>query len=509
MTMGLLSLPCWLLLVLSSLDSAVVATVGRFSITGRDLLDSYEVGPAFVKRYSNPLRKHLEYMIYEQLLALEAGRLGYDTSAFVRNRVAALEEDLTVDELYKDDILAEVKLTDKEIEEGIRKERMNLQLRWLYAANGEEAQSLEAELKKGISFDSLYAVNCGKGDSSSDRSLETTLLKLERDTPELARSIANLKTAQASAPIEGPDGYYLVRLDHVWQNPIMTEAEYGRLRDGAVKILMSSRADQLAADYVRTKMEVANPVIRAEGLNIVRAYVADKGLSRDTRVKWDIPSTFMTEAGPQPISTSGKFLSRPLVVFGNNMITVRDYVVWFDIRQFQLKTYSIEAFNSSVKRTIWKMVQDKLLSQEAYARSLNYQDEVKRETGKWGTKLLYLAGRSHILRTVRISEDSLKREYDRTKELYRDTSGKLLSFAQARDQMWTTKYYAEEERVLSQTLRRLKEVYPVHVDDAVVSRLAAGIKRESNPVNVIFYKPGGTFPRVAFPTIDESWQRLP
>ena len=224
MTMGLLYLLCWLLPVLSSLDSAVVATVGRFSITGRDLLDSYEVGPAFVKRYPNPLRKHLEYMIYEGLLALEAERLGYDTSAFVCSRVAALEEDLTVDELYKDAILAGVKLTDKEIEEGVQKQKINFRLRWLYAVNLEEARELQTELKKGVPFDSLYAANCGKGDSSSDRSLETTLLKLERDTPELARSIANLKTAQISAPIEGPDGYYLVRLDHVWQNPIMTEA---------------------------------------------------------------------------------------------------------------------------------------------------------------------------------------------------------------------------------------------------------------------------------------------
>lgn len=28
------------------------------------------------------------------------------------------------------------------------------------------------------------------------------------------------------------------------------------------------------------------------------------------------------------------------------------------------------------------------------------------------------------------------------------------------------------------------------------------------PINVIFYKPSGTFPRVAFPTIDYAWQTL-
>ncbi|MEK7249686.1 MAG: hypothetical protein AAB209_04605, partial [Bacteroidota bacterium] len=68
-----------------------IATVGRFSITKQDLLDSYEFGPAFVKRLQNPLRKHLGFMIDERLLALEAGQLKYDTTNFVRERVAALE----------------------------------------------------------------------------------------------------------------------------------------------------------------------------------------------------------------------------------------------------------------------------------------------------------------------------------------------------------------------------------------------------------------------------------
>jgi len=509
MIAGLLSLFCWVLPVQPSPEGAVVATVGRFVITERDLLDSYEFGPSFVRRYPNPLRKHLDYMVYERLLALEAERRGFDTTAFVRQRVSALEEDLTVDQLYADEILANIHLTEKEIEEGVQKQRVNLRLRWLYATDGEEARRFDAELNKRECFDSLYTSNRSKGDAVSDHSLETTLFRLEHDTPQLAAGIANLKTAQVSRPIEGPGGHYIVRLDGVWQNPVMTETEHGTLKDGVRKTLMSSRAEQLAADYTKSRMTAANPVIKAEGFNIVRAYVAEKGLSRDSRVKWDIPSTFMTEAGPQPIGTSGEFLSRPLVFFGNSMITVREYIVWFDIRQFQLKTSSLEAFNSSIKRTIWKMVQDKLLSNEAYTRQLNHRDEVRTETGKWNAKLLYLAGRSSILHSISISEESLKQEYERTKSHYKDNTGKPLSFAEARDQVWTTMYYAEEEKILLQTLSHLKTLYSFSYNEDAINRLSGEIKTESDPVNVIFYKPGGTFPRVAFPTIDESWQRIP
>ena len=504
-----LAIWCFLLPTPQAQDHAVVATVGRFAITGQDLIDSYEFGPAFVRRYPNPLRKHLEYMIYERLLALEAEQLGYDTTAFVRERVTALEEDLTVDELYKDDVLSRIKLTDREIEEGIKKERMNLRIRWLYAPTLGQTQNVERELKRGVPFDSLYARTRERRDSLSEHLLELSLLSLECNTPGLARGVADLKTGQVSSPIEGPDGYYLVRLDRVWQNPIVSETEYASLKDGVVKILTSSRADELAGEYVKSKMVTANPVIKAEGFNIVRAYIAEKGLARDTRVQWDIPSTFMTEAGPQPINSSGEFLSRPLVTFADRTLTVRDYVTWFDVRQFQLKTRSLAAFNSSIKRTIWKLVQDKLLSSEAYGRRLNRRDKVKRETGKWNAKLLYLAGRSSVLRGITIDDQDLKKEYERMKGRYKDASGRQMTFAEARDQVWSTRYYQEEERVLSQTLRRLKDKYPVNVDEEAVSRLAVGTKSESNPVDVVFYKPGGTFPRVAFPTIDESWQRLP
>jgi hypothetical protein len=51
----------------------------------------------------------------------------------------------------------------------------------------------------------------------------------------------------------------------------------------------------------------------------------------------------------------------------------------------------------------------------------------------------------------------------------------------------------------------MKEV-PVHVDEQMVQRLARTLDRGADRIDVILYKPGGTFPRVAFPTIDPAWQ---
>jgi hypothetical protein len=437
-----------------SLDTAVVATVGRFTITGRDLLDSYEFGPAFVKRARDPLRKHLEYMIDERLIALEAERLRYDTTAFVRERVAALEEDLAVDQLYHDKILSNVTLSEEEVEAGIRKARTNLRLRWIYANTNQEAQNIAVELNRGVAYDSLYACQFHSSDSTTTRAMETTLLALERDNPDIASQLVHVRSQKVSTPLKGSDGYYIIRIDEVWQNPLATETEYVTLKDMAVKVVRMMKADNLAQEYVRGKMALANPIIKAEGYNIVRAYLADKGLSRDTRLKWKIPTTFMTEAGPQPIIASGKLLSRPLVTFGTQTLTVRDYLRWFDIRQFQLKTHSREAFNSSVKRTIWKIVQDGLLSQEAYELGLHLRDTVQHEMSKWEAKLLYLAGRTHLRRSITITELDLKKRFDEQKHRYIDASGKQLDFAEAKLYIWTDIYSEEETKVLFRTACR-------------------------------------------------------
>ena len=459
-------------------DSSVVATVGRYAITESDLRDSFEAGPAFVRRTENPLQKHLEFMVNERLLAIAADSLGYGESEFVKQRVSALEEDLAVDELYKADILAKVRLAEKTIAENVEKARTNIRFRWIYCPTKTMADNIRSSIEKGAAFDSLFQRQLQGTTTRSGRSMESTFLKLEKDNPDFAAQLKKLRKMEVSKPVEGKDGYYVIHIDEIWKNPVSTETEQAQLRDEAIKVGTFIQADALAGNYVKSRMRQSNPVLKAEGFNILRAYVAEKGLTRDTRVKWSIPSTFMTEAGPQPIASSPKFLNRPLVTFGKKVLTVRDYAEWFDIRQFQLKTSSLEAFNASIKQTVWKMVQDRLLSEEARRRGLQNLEVVRHEKSKWESKMLYLAGRSHVLR------------------------------ASVKEQPKAALSDGDEGVVLFRTLQTLRTRYPAVINYEILDRMATSVNREPAAIDVIFYKPGGTFPRVAFPTIDEAWSRM-
>jgi hypothetical protein len=213
----------------------------------------------------------------------------------------------------------------------------------------------------------------------------------------------------------------------------------------------------------------------------------------------------MTEAGPMPITASDRFLHRPLVQYGTRLFTVRDYLRWFDIRQPQLKRYSLAAFNASVKQTIWKMVQDRLLSDEAYARGLHQRASVRRETSTWEAKILYLAARSHLARSIVVSDSALLETY--RKHSARSRGGEVPpSFEKVRDRLWADEYLRQERDRLSGLLRELRQRHPVRLNEALLDDLDATFPRDPHAIELRVYKPGGTFPRVAFPTIDERWQ---
>ncbi len=489
-------------------DTSIVAVVGSYKISANDLLTSFEFGPAFVKRMPDPLREHLKYMTYEYLLAAEGERQHLGESEFVKQRVQGLEEDNAVEQLYRQDILSKVILSEKQIEQDARSKKKNISFRWIFTASKDDAQKMSDRIAAFHAFDSLFALQLDSNLTAGDRSNETSLLKLERDNADLAALIKKLKPGNVSHPIEARDGYYIIKIDSLRQNPITTQTEYAELKNQAIEIRTKIEANKLADQYIKNLMDQNYPIMKAEGLNIVRAYLADKGLSHDTKVTWKIPSTFMTEAGPQPISNSGKYLQRTLVTFGKRSLQVRDYVDWYEIRQFQLDTRSEKAFTSSVKKTIWKMVQDRLLSQRAYERGLERMPDVIHEKNQWKLKLLYLAERSAVLRTMNLSDTVLHAYYMEHKVQFTDADGKIKKYADVKNEVKTDCYYSMEADVLLKKIAEIKKEIPVTVNEELLHRLSLNVQRDIHSIDAVFYKPGGTFPHVAFPTIDEAWSRV-
>ena len=94
---------------ISSISNEVVASVGPINITAEEFFYSYEFGPAFVKRRSDSKSRYLKYMVNEKLLALDGYERKFDEREDVASVIKDFENDIATEEMFKKDILSEVK----------------------------------------------------------------------------------------------------------------------------------------------------------------------------------------------------------------------------------------------------------------------------------------------------------------------------------------------------------------------------------------------------------------
>jgi hypothetical protein len=197
--------------------NTVLAKVGNKKITVREFLAGYEFGPSFVKRGKNSKKNYLKYMIDEKLLALDGYSQGYQDSAEVKKLLEAIEGDLATNRMFYKDIFNKIKIPDSAINKAVAEKQITYSVRWLFAPTEDSLNYYLAGLNKGIPFDSLFKEQLKDSVYKDQRSMRISKFKLSlRNTPML-NVVDTLKAGAVSAPVKGPDGWYIVKLSNIWK----------------------------------------------------------------------------------------------------------------------------------------------------------------------------------------------------------------------------------------------------------------------------------------------------
>lgn len=450
----------------------VISRVGPLTVTAQRFLLCYEFGPGFVKRRPDSRTLQLSYMINEQLLALGAYDRGLDTTRLVKDFVAEIEGDVATEELYKDDVLSKVRVSDAEIAAGTEMELRRLSVAWLFANSEADAQQLTATLSKGASFDSIFTAQNPDSASRSERSMETTRLKMSLSNPQFYGAIESLPARVSSRPIKGPDGYYIVRIADEWRSRIVGEAEVQKLQEEARNAITQHRADSLSDEYVRRIMESEKPVIQAKPFNLLVEWLAGKFIRPDDRSRWKIGLT--TDEGQVEAHAADT-----LVTLRKRIFRMGDFVTWYRTREanIRLSRSSVGAFASSTQQLVWRMVRDRLLTAKALGRGLQKRTSVVSQKKWWEEKMLYELEKASLARTIPPDTTKGRRAYET------ELTKRIL------------------HRILS-----LKQKYPVSIDSSALRRLPVDEENQPRAIDVYAVKKGGIFPHQAFPTIDLFWQ---
>jgi hypothetical protein len=491
-----------------TLASVTVARVGSVTITAREFLLSYEFGPAFVKRRKNSRRRYLDFMVNEKLLALDAAARGGRSSPDVRRSVGEIVGDLATEELYRDDVLSKVRLSEKEIRSAVHGARTHYAIRWVYAPTRLDVERYDRLLAGGVGFDSVFALQRGDSVTADLRSWETTRFKLKRFRPSIAAVVDTLRPRVPSAPIEGPDGWYIVFLDRVTIDVITTESEGIKQRDDARRALTQQKADSLSDLYINRLMLDHAPVIQPRTFDLLSAYLAQFWLSNEKRATMIGGLSVGQETALAAIADIRRFGSEPLVRTKDRTVTLDRFLSWYRAREYvlRLRASSVQAYRLSLQQMVWKMVRDGLLIEKATGRGLQKRESVRTQKRWWEEKVLYALAKKGITDSLALDETAVLKYYRDHQGSYRDSSGAALSFETVRERVRKDCVSEEFNRRLLRRLAGLRRIYPVKIFDDILRALPVENEGDPRAIDAYVAKTGGTFPHPAFPSIDYDWQ---
>ena len=468
----------------------IVASIGSISITAEEFSNSYEFGPAFVKRKTDSKSRYLKYMIYEKLLALDGYSRNLDEEEEITSLIKDFESDLATGEMFKEDILYKIEISEKEIDTIITQKQLELEIRWLYAQNKEEKDVLLHELNIGISFDSLYQLQFEDSIYLDDRSMKINRFQLGKKNPELAEIIDILPVGQISNPIETDDGWYIFKIHNVWQNVITTETEMIRLRQESINSLKKKKMDQLSDEYVNQLLLEKDPVIKIQSFNLLRSYIGLYTLSKEKYNLWNL-SDKLNQALDELNVTKENIGQTILVEMNDGTILLEEFLVWYRNRSQYIKfnKTNLQSFSSSVESLVWRMVRDKLLTGQAYERNFQQTESVIKQSKWWKDKIVYSAVIKDIVESVGLEEEEVR--YNSLESLDVKSNEEKIN--------------TEITRRLLLKLNELKEEYEIIINEDVLEKIT--VSEENNPKSIDFYtvKKGGLIPRTPYPTIDFEW----
>lgn len=472
----------------NSAEFEVVAKVGNIEITKEEFIFNYEFGPSFTKKIKNSKEKHLKYMLYEKLFALEGGSIGLDTTRQVKKHLYSIYSDLATEELYNDEVISKVKILDKEVDSVVVRKSIDVKVKWLFAESEFEINHLYSKLKNEISFDTLFYQRYDTELKISDRELKTTRYLLGKKNHDLGKIVDTLESKKFSEPIFVENGWYIIYLDSFNQNPILSETEFTRLKTEATNVMKKRKMDSISDQYINNLMLKNEPTINSAAFRVLRSYLSNFILEKELYDKWSL-SKKMDEA----ISALGNpnksdISNLSLVDLKLSKVSVSQFLEWFWLRDQYLKfnKSSLESYSISLRDIVFRMIRDNLLTEEAKREGYFELEIVKKQSSWWREKVLSSAYKNYLKATININSDEVRIEKNNS-------------------QNETLNFEKEYNSKLFRTIQNLKEKYLITINNEVLNSISFSDEENPNTISLYTIKKGGLIPRTPYPTIDGDW----
>jgi parvulin-like peptidyl-prolyl isomerase len=319
-----------------------------------------EVGPGVdVMQYKGDI---LEDDVTRKLLAMEAKKRGFvDEEGMSDPSIVKDKEQVMVNTLRRDVILAGVDVTDGEVWALCEKARERRLTRVIVLGDKEEADEVGRELKSGADFIELaetWSLDLG----SATWNAVLGWVKAGDGPVELEDVIYSLPVGEIGGPVESPNGYYYLRVDSIFrdaENPC-------EKREAAMRTALRRRK------YLPVYAAYMDSVAQALGVKynydtidmVVKRFAAEGWVSKDMPGRWAKVPTFSYSEQSQPVFS-----------FNGGSRTLEEYLNYIGDKKINPALYL--AGREEMERGLRSFARDDLALYVAYQMGMDKVDVVR------------------------------------------------------------------------------------------------------------------------------------
>ena len=419
-------------------------------IYARDFVLNYELGFPHLHRGDNTRLAYLNRIINEKLLALEGTRRGLLDHAEVRRNIEDLREELLVEQVFQRYVNDQVSVTPEDITLAMQQDRTSFQLRYLPARSSAEGHRLRDEALR-VGLPALIREFVSENDEQNlhPSDFESPYVTSHDLHPDLMAAIIDLPMGEISAPVPYHGQFLLLQLVDVRREPVALSAA---TRATFEQVVFHQKAKVLARTFIGSMMTPLDVRLKPAPYRLLREELwhwYQEGAPQGNL----LTAFLMREASDT--DNLRVILDDVLITTSDGDWTVRDFLAAFPAARYPLRHERREVFENDLYDAIGLTLRDHYFVQRALEEDMDEDPTLRHELALWTDKWVYRALREEL---------------------------------------------TDSEETVGETLRRLRDRYPVVVHHAVLDTLTL-----SAPNNTGLTVLKGHTLRPAFPVADPVW----
>ena len=478
----------------------VLARIGDKIITVEEFRLNYAFGHGHLRRGEDPRRVYLNLMIREKALALKAEDANLDTAQAVMHGMRTLREELLIERVFEEKVLATIDVTDDEIREEINRAAVRFRFRFLPARTEAEAHDVREKMhEKGFARVWREDREAFAELDIAETELTSPLLGADEIDPAVLEVLKDLDIHTPSEPMEYKGHWYVFEVIDIQRSPL-SEVSYAQGASTYRKRIYNRKALAAGQAYVVETMEPLKVTTKRPGFEVLNETLWEWYRARAPQrnvlhyiddQKWD---------GPH-VRQLVEHYDTELVHFGNERWTIYTFLKHFTPGRYVLRARDPAAFRARLADVVALVVRDAVLLRIAGEERLDRQPQFQRSLELWRDQWMFQEYRRQLLAAADTTDSAVKAYYDHKESTM---EGSFYPYEQldsqgrdkARNRMmqeWMA-HYADSTAAL----------YDISINEVVLDTLTMSTSRANPYLTVHLLKSNSN--KMPFPIVDPGWR---